>query len=389
MEDALESIIDYRGKTPQKSDEGIMTLSAKSVRDGYIDYSQCYFISREEYSRFMVRGFPKVGDVLLTTEAPLGVTARLDRNDVALAQRLLTLRGKSDVLDTGYLYCYLRSPIGQAKLKARQTGTTVTGIKQAEFRKIEIDLPPIDIQRKVAGVFETIDKKISVNKEINKNLEQQLHSIFVNHFADHIASATTDDCPMLQDMITIVDNRGKTPPLTTNIIDYPIIDVGALKGSGRIVDFNNCTKYVDQATYSTWFRSGHPKPWDILISTVGSLAEMKLYMGNKGCIAQNVVAFRATNISPLYLYQYLLYIRSDLVAYNIGSVQPSIKVTHIIKHPIYVPNKKVMKDFDDIAKPITEQLFASYNESENLKKLRSVLLPRLMSGELDVSKLDI
>ena len=170
MEDALESIIDYRGKTPQKSDEGIMTLSAKSVRDGYIDYSQCYFISREEYSRFMVRGFPKVGDVLLTTEAPLGVTARLDRNDVALAQRLLTLRGKSDVLDTGYLYCYLRSPIGQAKLKARQTGTTVTGIKQAEFRKIEIDLPTIDIQRKVAGVFETIDKKISVNKEINKNL---------------------------------------------------------------------------------------------------------------------------------------------------------------------------------------------------------------------------
>jgi len=170
MEDALDALIDYRGKTPQKSDEGIMTLSAKSVRDGYIDYSQCYFISREEYNHFMVRGFPKVGDVLLTTEAPLGVTARLDRNDVALAQRLLTLRGKSGVLDTGYLYYYLRSPIGQAKLKARQTGTTVTGIKQAEFRKIEIDLPPIDIQRKAASVLETIDKKISINKEINKNL---------------------------------------------------------------------------------------------------------------------------------------------------------------------------------------------------------------------------
>ena len=92
MEDALEALIDYRGKTPQKENEGIVTLSAKSVRDGYIDYSQCYFISQEEYNRFMVRGFPQVGDVLLTTEAPLGVTARLDRNDVALAQRLLTLR---------------------------------------------------------------------------------------------------------------------------------------------------------------------------------------------------------------------------------------------------------------------------------------------------------
>ena len=170
MEDALESIIDYRGKTPQKSDEGIMTLSAKSVRDGYIDYSQCYYISREEYDRFMVRGFPRVGDVLMTTEAPLGVTARLDRDDVALAQRLLTLRGKTEVLDTGYLYYYLRSPIGQAKLRARQTGTTVTGIKQAEFRKIEIDVPDMDIQRKIASVLEAVDKKNSVNKEINENL---------------------------------------------------------------------------------------------------------------------------------------------------------------------------------------------------------------------------
>ena len=170
MEDALESLIDYRGKTPQKSEVGIMTLSAKSVRDGYIDYSQCYCISKEEYDRFMVRGFPKVGDVLMTTEAPLGVVARLDRSDVAVAQRLLTLRGKAEVLDTGYLFYYLRSPIGQAKLIERQTGTTVTGIKQAEFRKIEIRIPDIDYQRKVASVLESIDAKITVNKQINDNL---------------------------------------------------------------------------------------------------------------------------------------------------------------------------------------------------------------------------
>ncbi len=170
MEDALEYIIDYRGKTPQKSDAGILTLSAKSVRNGYIDYSQCYLISEDEYKRFMVRGFPQIGDVLLTTEAPLGVTARLDRSDVALAQRLLTLRGKAGVLDTGYLFYYLRSPIGQSKLKERQTGTTVAGIKQAEFRKIEVDLPDIRIQEKMASVLEQLDEKIKVNSQINDNL---------------------------------------------------------------------------------------------------------------------------------------------------------------------------------------------------------------------------
>lgn len=170
MEDVLEYIIDYRGKTPKKSDNGILTLSAKSVRDGYIDYSQCYCISKEEYKKFMVRGFPHIGDVLLTTEAPLGVTARVDRDDVAIAQRLLTLQGKRDLLDTGYLYYYLRSPIGQGKLKERQTGTTVSGIKQAEFRKIEIDLPNIEIQKKIASILEPIDEKIKLNKKINENL---------------------------------------------------------------------------------------------------------------------------------------------------------------------------------------------------------------------------
>lgn len=169
MEDVLESIIDYRGKTPHKSPNGIKTLSAKSVKDGYIDYSLCYCISPEEYQRFMVRGIPQKGDVLLTTEAPLGVTARLDRNDVAVAQRLLTLRGNPQFLDTGYLYYYLKSPIGQAKLRERESGTTVTGIKQSEFRKIEIAIPDIETQKKIADILATIDHKVAVNQKINKN----------------------------------------------------------------------------------------------------------------------------------------------------------------------------------------------------------------------------
>lgn len=170
MENALESIIDYRGKTPKKSDCGIPTLSAKSVKNNYIDYSSCYYISETEYKRFMVRGFPKKGDILLTTEAPMGLVARLDRSNIAIAQRLLTLRGKDGVLDNDYLLYYLQSPTGQAALKARETGTTVTGIKQAEFRKIEISVPEYEVQKKISGILKAIDDKIAINNEINKNL---------------------------------------------------------------------------------------------------------------------------------------------------------------------------------------------------------------------------
>jgi len=170
MEDVLETIIDYRGKTPKKSEIGIPTLSAKSVRNNYIDYSECYYISEDEYKRFMVRGFPQIGDVLLTTEAPMGVVARLDRNDVAIAQRLLTLRGKAGVLDNDYLLYLLQSPYGQALLKARETGTTVTGIKQSEFRKITVRLPEYGVQKKIGRLLRTVDEKITCNTHINDNL---------------------------------------------------------------------------------------------------------------------------------------------------------------------------------------------------------------------------
>lgn len=213
--------------------------------------------------------------------------------------------------------------------------------------------------------------------------------MFINLFAERISNLNKESTSVLGDLISVIDNRGKTPPLTNETVEYPIIDVGALKGLTRIVDYNNCTKFVSKETYNKWFRSGHPKEWDILLSTVGSLAEMKIYLGNKGCIAQNVVALRSKSISPLYLYQYLNYIRNDLIAYNIGSVQPSIKVTHIIKHPIYVPSNEELEYFNRIARPITEQLFARYNENEELKQLRDTLLPKLMSGEIDVDSIEL
>lgn len=174
MEDALDSIIDYRGKTPQKSEYGIPTLSAKSVKNNCIDYSNCYYISKEEYSRFMVRGVPQVGDILLTTEAPLGMVAKLDRSDVAVAQRILTLRGKKNILDNDYLLLFLQSYEGQHLLKSHETGTTVTGIKQSVFRKLEIRLPEIQIQQKISVIFRLINGKIIINNKINENLLCQI-----------------------------------------------------------------------------------------------------------------------------------------------------------------------------------------------------------------------
>ena len=171
LEKNLEVILDYRGKTPKKSDKGIITLSAKSVKMNYIDYSNVYYVSQETYNKFMTRGFPKKGDVLLTTEAPLGCVAELPDDSFCLAQRLLTLRGNPKFLINKYLLYYLQSEYGQHELLSRATGTTVQGIKRTEFSKINIILPPLTIQKKIAKILSDIDEKIKLNNKINDNLQ--------------------------------------------------------------------------------------------------------------------------------------------------------------------------------------------------------------------------
>ena len=324
------------------------------------------------------------GDVIMSVRAPVG-ELNITTSKVCLGRGVCSMRMKNG--NQEFLYYLMKYYV--PRLLEKESGTVFGSVNRNDIEGLDIDIPEnIESQNKITELLSILDKKIELNNEINHNLEQQIKTIFVHMFGKAIDSLN-DTSTILGDLVESVDNRGKTPPLATETTAYPIIDVRALSGGSRIIDYNNCTKYVSEDTYISWFRSGHPRPYDILISTVGSLAEMKVFLGNTGCIAQNVVGLRSKSISPLYLYQYLSYIKHGLVAYNIGSVQPSIKVTHVIKHPIYVPAKNELNTFDKIANSITNQLFVNSQEIENLKQIRDILIPKLLSGELNVSDIDI
>lgn len=336
------------------------------------------------------------GDTIMARITPClenGKTAKvsiLNDSEVGFGStEYIVFRAKNEISDEDYLYYLICSPLVRDIAIKSMVGSSGRQRVQIDVVKnIEIELPSIDEQKKISFLLRSIDDKIELNNAINNNLEQQLCAIFKELFSEYIDSLTESDTT-LGDLVMSIDNRGKTPPLSSEPTNYPIIDVKALSGTSRIVDYNNCTKYVLEETYNNWFRSGHPRPYDILISTVGSLAEMKIYLGDIGCIAQNVVGFRSKGISPLYIYQYLNYIKNDLVSYNIGSVQPSIKVTHIIKHPIYVPSEVKLNSFDRIARVMTEEIYSNSKEIEKLKLLRDTLLPKLMSAEIDVAEIDL
>lgn len=182
----------------------------------------------------------------------------------------------------------------------------------------------------------------------------------------------------LGELTDTIDNRGKTPPNSSEITPYPLIEIASLKTDGRIATYRNCTKLVSEKTYNDWFRSGHPKQKDILMSTVGSLAELKLFWGNKGSIAQNIVAFRSKdNKLAMYLYQYFLRKQHELAAYEIGSVQASIKVSQVVNYNIEVPNMELLGKFDNIATKITSQIYENETDIDTCHMLSNLLLQKL------------
>ncbi|MEN8822681.1 MAG: restriction endonuclease subunit S [Abyssibacter sp.] len=183
LEDCMEAIIDYRGKTPSKTDSGVPLITAKIIKGGSIQ-PITEFIAESDYDSWMRRGIPKAGDIVMTTEAPLGEVAQLDDKRVALAQRVITLRGKTGTLDNTFLKYLLSSHRIQNQLEGRASGTTVRGIKQSELRKVVLDFPPFEQQKAIAHILGSLDDKIELNRQMNATLEAMAQALFKSWFVD-------------------------------------------------------------------------------------------------------------------------------------------------------------------------------------------------------------
>jgi type I restriction enzyme S subunit len=152
---------DYRGKTPEKTKDGVFLVTARNVRMGYIDYegSQEY-VAQDEYEEIMRRGLPKKGDILFTTEAPLGNVALVDREDIALAQRIIRFRlNPKRFFETFALYGMMSDHF-QIQLQSLSTGSTAEGLKASKLPILRLIAPPIQEQRVIAEFLEIATAKI-------------------------------------------------------------------------------------------------------------------------------------------------------------------------------------------------------------------------------------
>ena len=166
----IYNFIDYRGATPTKITNGIPLVTAKNVKSGYIDYTIDDYISEEEFKERQQRGISKKGDILFTTEAPLGNAALADMEKFSAGQRLITFQqyGSKNELINYVMLMFILSDFFQQQLYVNKTGSTVAGIKAAILKTLWIPVPPDNEQLRISN---TLKSAINLIDSISKNKE--------------------------------------------------------------------------------------------------------------------------------------------------------------------------------------------------------------------------
>ena len=389
LENLLDKLIDYRGKTPKKTLSGVPLVTAKIVKNGTINgYTE--YIAEEDYDKWMVRGFPKVGDVILTTEAPLGEVALLKEEKVALAQRIVCLRGKDNVLDNTYLKYYLQSGKGQKSLSERESGTTVTGIKQAELRRVDIEYPAYDDQRRIAAILSSFDRKIELNNKINADLEEMAQAIFKNWFVDFEPFKDGKFVDSELGMIPEGWKVGTLGDITNNksakVKERNDVKVLSPVTSGELVlSEEYFTKQVFSSSIAKYkIVNKGDFAYNPARVNIGSLGrnEFDFY----GCVSPVYVVFSVLEGYENYfdLFRKTDFFKDSVASLAIGGVRQSLSYDDLSLIETIIPSKNIVEKFNNLYNQMKKTIKANKLENSRLSLLRDTLLPRLMSGELEV-----
>lgn len=268
--------IDYRGKTPDKEGKGIPFITAKNVKKEGFSFEPREYISLKTYNTIMKRGFPKEGDIFFTTEAPLGNVCKIPPMNgmFAVGQRIIVLQTDSNKISNEYLVYELKSKYFSENLRKCTSGSTVKGVRSAELSKIEVRIPPIAVQKKIAKTLDTAADLLKLRKQQIAELDLLVKSRFVEMFGDPYTNEKGWKIEKLGNLTTkITDGVHAKPNYTTSGKSF-ISVVNITKG---YVDFTNC-KYVSEEDYSKMIKSTHPEKDDVLYTKVGATYGIPAYI---------------------------------------------------------------------------------------------------------------
>jgi type I restriction enzyme, S subunit len=389
IKDLLILIIDKRGKTPKKlgiewTNQGIPVISAMNVDNGHLQKMQgIRFISIDAYDKWMSEKLQK-GDILLTSEAPLGKVMLVTDPKYCIGQRLFALRPNSKLIDSKYLYYYLLSDEGQKELSKRATGSTAQGIRQKELMKINVILPTLSEQQKISSILENIDNLMQSSKKIlnklkilKRGLLQRLFTKGIGHskfkkikinFKNIQEIPETWSIKKLDEVVDILDSMRK--PVKRQDRDsqqkkYPYY------GASGVID--HVENYIFDEKLLCLGEDGE--------NLVSRTLPIAFTINGKTWVNNHAHVLRPTKIDHKFLEYYLNYI--SLSRFITGTAQPKLNQKVMNSIPILYPTLSEQQKISSILENIDLKIKKINEYKLNLEIVKKNLLRKMISGEIN------
>lgn len=380
----IDLVIDYRGKTPKKlggdwSNTGYRALSARNIKTGRIVQTDTIrYVDESLYQKWM-KDEVRRGDILITSEAPLGQIFYWDSDEkIVLSQRLFCIR-VNPKYDARFIYYYMTTSAFQGELAGRSTGTTVIGLRQPELMKCIIHIPSGENQHRIASILASIDAKISSNQKINDNLYAQAKAIFDNHFINIDAIPAGWRKGNLLDIANYLNGLAmqKFRP-QGNEIGLPVLKIKELR-QGSCDDSSELCSLSIKPEYI--IHDG-----DVVFSWSGSLL-VDIWCGGTCGLNQHLFKVTSDVYDKWFYYLWTAHhlARFIAIAADKATTMGHIKREELAKAEVLIPCEEDYTSLNSIMQPIFELIISNRIESRKLAAFRDELLPKLMSGEVDVS----
>ena len=350
---------------PKASDyvsAGVPFIMANDLVNGKVDYANCAYITEAQASTLR-KGFAKPGDVLLTHKATIGRTAIVsdEYDTIILTPQVTYYRVKKGISNRYLKYYFDSSTFQQLFANWAGSGSTRAYLGITAQRKLPIVLPPYEVQLKIAKCCGVLDDKIYQNQRINDNLEQQAQAIYFSMFIDNPDPAWSHG--HLSDLITV--KYGKDHKKLADGI-YPVY------GSGGIM------RYVERPLYNKE---------SVLIPRKGTLNNV-MYV-NQPFWSVDTMFYTEMKLPNVAKFVYHFVKAKDLASMNAGSAVPSMTTDILNAMEVVIPSASALEEFESLVAPMYEAMEANDVQSKALSQIRDTLLPKLMSGEIDVSDVQL
>lgn len=402
------------GGTPKSTNEeyyggNIPWLNTKEINFNRI-YDTEKHITNEGFKNSAAK-WVKKDSVIVAMYGATAAKVAMNMVDLTTNQACCNLTIDKSLANPKFVYYYLYS--NYERLLNLASGAAQQNLNSNIIKEFPINIPSLNVQNEIVNLLSTIDDKIELNQKVNKNLEATIKSIFNNWFVDYdflgypefnvdeFQSSELGEIPngwavkSLDDDLLESLESGKRPKGGISDINEGIPSIGAenILGLGKF-DYSK-NKLISYEFFNK-MKKGKIKDKDVLLYKDGAqLGRKSLFM--KGfpfetcCINEHVFILRTnSNLSPYYLYFWLDqdWMTNEIINLNSNSAQPGINQKDVKSLPILIPSDNIMDKFHEIVSPGMEIIFDNALEIKKLSQLRDTLLPKLMSGEIDVSEIN-